>query len=244
VAGIGPQHLDRVIEWAEQMGADRQHGATLALAEHDLIRLQHRWAAQWHHHALAALQASERAIVHPLHLGPERVDVAGQGWGGGGADPDLHLHPRGFASFDDVSGPVPIGSGVLIGVMGGDPGLGLQITEVLLTEQHRLDRELGHHHLHAGMGVVNLKPAADQEVLIDRLDLPVEGSEAERRGGAKTMPCLEPGHRQPEDQKNQHQCGHAPAVIRPNVQPRSVSAFAGPIRPLTVSGSGSRCSAH
>ena len=158
ISGIGAQDVDGVIQGAEQVGAQRQDAAAFPLAEVGLIGLQGFRTAQGHQHALTALQATEGSVIHPVGIHPEAVDPSG--WGRAG-DLDRDPGTRGFASFDDVSGPVAVCAGLLVGMVGNDPRFHLQAGGIRGPQQHGLDPQLRHKNLHAGVGVADLQHTLD-----------------------------------------------------------------------------------
>ena len=99
------------------MGLHGQNAATISALPLSLISTQRSWTAHRHRHPLTAGQTSERAVIDPLHINPERVDLLQRC-----ATTDLNRHPSscGLLTLDDVCGPIAIRTGLLIGMIGLD----------------------------------------------------------------------------------------------------------------------------
>ena len=74
LAGVAAQHGFWVVEHAEQMGANRQHAAAIAVAPVGVYGGQGCGHLQRHQHAIAAMEAAEGAVVDPENFKPEGVE--------------------------------------------------------------------------------------------------------------------------------------------------------------------------
>ena len=74
IAGVAAQHGFWVVEHAEQVGADWQHAAAVAVAPARRLGRYGRGLLQRHQHAIAAMEAAEGAVVDPENFQPEGVE--------------------------------------------------------------------------------------------------------------------------------------------------------------------------
>ena len=199
---IPPQHLDRIIEGAEQVGFQGQNAATLSRLPGSLISRQRVWTAQRYRHPLTAGQTSEGAVIDPLHIDPERVDVLQRR-----GTTDLNRHPGsgGLPALDDVCGPIAIGTGLLIGMIGLDSCGDGETGEISLAQQGGFHPQLRHEDLHAWMGVADLQHTVDTQHTRKGGDRPVSGHQPQGRGRPQPVAGFQPGHPRSEGQGGDQQ---------------------------------------
>ena len=180
-AGVVAQHLGWIVEGAQQMGADRQHGAVVSLAPLGAGRAGGCWPAQGDQHAVAALQAAEGSVVHPEDLKPESVQQLSEVGALGGTDGDAGLGLGGLVPLDDVSEPVAVGAGLFIRMLRPDLAADLQPAQLTAAQQGWAQADLRHEHLHAPVRVGDREGALDQQLLVVLAQhLPVGGAELQR----------------------------------------------------------------
>ena len=160
--GVVAQHLGWIVEGAQQMGADRQHGALVPLAPLGAGWAGGRGTAQRDQHAVASLQAAEGAVVHPEDLEPEGVQQLSEVGALGGTDADPGLGLGGFVPFDDVREPVAVVAGLFIGVLRPDLAADLQPAQVAAAQQGWPEADFRYEHLHAPVRVGDREGALDQ----------------------------------------------------------------------------------
>jgi hypothetical protein len=136
-----------------------------------------------------------------------------------GIDQAFEIHPRrtaelqtqpgtgGFPSLHDVGGPVAVGPGLLIGVKRGDAGEGAQFRQIAAAEQHGFDPDLGHHHLHAGMGIADGDVAGHLQSLGPAPHAEGAGDQLQGRRGPQAVTKLQPQQREAEQQQQDQQEG-------------------------------------
>ena len=202
-AGVVAQHLGRIVEHPQQVGANRQHQAGVALAPKGAGRGDRFGPAQGDQQAIAALQAAEGAVIHPVDVEPEGVEQVPDRGFGRSAEAQADAGASGFAALDDVGEPVAIGPGRLIGVVGIDLDLSGDASEPALAQQGGQHLELGHHHLHAGVGVGDLDLALHHQAVGFAAHLP--GATAQLEGRGRPQPVAQLQHHQ--DQAEQQGAG-------------------------------------
>ena len=193
-SGVVAQHGCRIVENPQQVGADRQHLAGITLAPEGVSRGDGLRPAQGNQHAIAALQAAEGAVIHPVDVEPEGVQQGPDRGFGRGAEAQVDAGASGFAALDDVGEPVAIGPGRLIGVVGIDLDLDGHVSEPALAQQGGQHLELGHHHLHAGVGVADLDLALHHQAVGFAAHLP--GATAQLQGRSRPQPMAQLQHQQ------------------------------------------------
>ena len=199
---IPPQHLNRIIEGAEQVGLHGQNSATVSALPLSLISTQRSWTAHRHRHPLTAGQTSERAVIHPLHINPERVDQLQRC-----ATTDLNRHPSscGLQALDDVCGPIAISTGLLIGMIGLDSCGDGETGKISPAQQRGVHPQLRHENLHAWMGVADLQHTGDTQYISTGADFPIPGHQPQGGGGPQPMAGFQPGHPRSEGQGGDQQ---------------------------------------
>ena len=216
------QHIDCVVEGAQQMRFQRKHLAVLTKPVVSLGGLQNGRPAQRHNNALAAFKTSEGTVVHPVDIHPDRVHTIGDRLSCGSAEADADLDSGAFAAFHDVGRPVPVGPCFLIGMIGGDCRSQRHIAQVGAADQHGIDLQLRHHHLHACMWVGDLDPSLQVKIIAFGLDVPVQLAQHQWRGWPQTMASFDPEHSQPDQEQDQKQNTHVNVGFQPFSMARSV----------------------
>ena len=193
-AGVVAQHLGRIVEHAQQVGANWQHLAGVALAPEGAGRGDRFGPAQGDQQAIAALQAAEGAVIHPVDVEPEGVEQEADRGFGRGAEAQVDPGLRGFAAFNDVGEPIPIGPGRFIGMVGVNLDLDGHAIKAPLAQQGGQHLEIGHHHLHTGVGVGDLDLALHQQAVGFAAHLP--GATAQFQGRSRPQPMAQLHHHQ------------------------------------------------
>ncbi|CAI8417140.1 MAG: Uncharacterised protein [Synechococcus sp. MIT S9220] len=175
------EHVNGAVERAKQVCFQRKHSAVLPGAEFSFAGLKHSGFAQRHHHALATINASKGSVVHPVDIHPDRIDPISNGSTCLTTEGDADLDAGAFAPLHDVSRPVAVSPGVLIRVMGRDPGFDRDIVEIRAADQHWVDLKLRHHHFHAFVRVADLNPSLQLKIISRWPDAPVQLTELQRR---------------------------------------------------------------
>ena len=180
------------------MGFDGKHRTAIPLPERRQLSGKRCGFVQGHQNALTASQASERAVVDPIDVNPERVHQGPGVLVGLSVDRDRHSGLGGSTSFHDVSHPVAIASGRLIGVVADDPRGDVQVRQIGGAQQHRRNGEFGDKDLHPWMGIGDLENSGDLQTVTVSFNGPLLAAKLEWGGRPQPVSQLQPAHAEAE----------------------------------------------
>ncbi len=206
-AGITLQHRLGIVEHPQQVGAHGQHPTALPLPPLGGVGGQGLGFLEGNEDAVASPEATEGSVVDPVEIDPEGVEQGFKIDPGGAHQGEPHAGSGALATLDDVSRPVAVGAGLLIGMEGGDAHPALHLAEIAAAKQHRFDPQLGHEHLHARMGVADRDLAADLQALGAASHLEGCGDQLQWRSGAKAMAQLQNQEAEAGEQQQNEQEG-------------------------------------
>ena len=209
------------------MGAQGKHPAALAGAPGRLLRQGRLRTLQRHQNAVASHEATEGAVVDPADVEPEGVEQLGHVHPGGGGEAQIDAGGGALMALHDVSEPVAIGSGLLIGMERRDRHAALHLDQASLAEKNRLHRELRHEHLHAAMRVFDRDLAAHLHGFAAAAHIEVAGPQAQGRGGPQPMAQLQPKQAEAEEEEQNQECGEERQADHPSGYERAERRWGG-----------------